>query len=225
MPPEDDGLSPAGEAADPVAEAVAAVDAQLAQTPDNVRNTPEFKALEKQLRSSARALGSAKAAEAVARTEAETFRQAAEAERQAALDAQIGSLDPAAVAAYQELVDLGQTDPVAAARRLAELLTPAQSGEQPAPEPTAPAAPEGGSVPAPQAPPPLSGGADGNTPLTQQPETDVAALTAQLDDRYASVVKRNNDPVDRNRVTMRDRAAGFIAYLGSAYLKALGDKK
>jgi hypothetical protein len=220
-PPED---SPAG--VDPVAEAVAAVDEQLAQTPDTVRNTPEFKALEKQLRSSARKLGSARAAEMAARTEAETYRQAAEAERQAALEAQIEGIDPAARAAYSELAELGQSDPVAAARRFAELLSAAQSGEPPAPPEAPPAPPAGGDTVPSQAPPPLAGGVDGNQPLTHPPGEDIAALTAGLDDQYAKVVARNQDPLERNRVTMRDRASGFIAYLGSAYVKAkVSDKK
>jgi hypothetical protein len=217
VPPED-GDSPVG--GDPVTEAVAAVDAQLSQTPETVRNTPEFKALEKQLRSSAREVGRAKAAEMAARGEAESYRQAAEAERQAALEAQIGSLDPVAVAAYTELAELGQSDPVAAARKFAELMTTAQSGHQPATDLTAPpVAPEGSTVP--QAPRPISG-VDGNAPLTQQPGEDIGALTAQLDARYAEVVGRNQDPVTRNRVTMKDRSAAFIAYLGSAYVKAKG---
>jgi hypothetical protein len=223
VPPDpNDPDSPADD--DPVATAIAAVDAQLAQTPDAVRNTPEFKALEKQLRSSARREGQAKAAAAVARTEAETYRQAAEAQRQTALEAQIESIDPAARAAYDELAELGQSDPVAAAKRLAELLSGAQSTEPPAPPATPPVAPAGGTVPA-QAPPPMSGGVDGNQPLTQPPGEDMAALAASLDDTYAQVVARNQDPIERNRVTMRDRAAGFIAYLGSAYVKATNERK
>jgi predicted pyridoxine 5'-phosphate oxidase superfamily flavin-nucleotide-binding protein len=218
VPPDGEGDSPAG---DPVAEAVAAVDTQLAQTPDNVRNTPEFRALEAQLRSSARAKGAAEKAAATARQEAETYRQAAEAQRQAALETQIASLDPVAVAAYTELAELGQSDPVAAARRLAELLSTAQSGQQPVPDPAAPPAPpEGGPVPAQTAPPPILGGVDGSAPLTQPQGEDIAALTKALDDRYAGIVERNQDLTQRNRVTGRDRAAGFIAYLGSAYLKA-----
>lgn len=156
-----------------------------------------------------------------ARGEAETYRQAAEAERQAALDAQIGALDPAVIAAYQELATLGETDPVAAARRLAEYLTTAQSGPAPDPETTDPAKPAGGGPVSNSTPPPLSGGVDGNQPLTQPAGEDIAELVKPLDERYAAVVARNQDPVTRNRVTMRDRAAGFIAYLGSAYLQAV----
>jgi len=220
VPPED-GDSPAGD--DPIADAVAAVDAQLSQTPEAIRATPEFKALEKQLRSSARETGAAKKAAAMARQEAEGYRQAAEAQRQTALDAQISSLDPVAMAAYTELADLGQTDPVAAARRFAELLATAQSSGQAAPAATAPTAPQEGS-PVPAAPRPISSGVDGNAPLTQQPGEDYAALTASLDKRYADVVARNQDPITRNRVTMRERAGAFIAYLGSAYVKATNDK-
>lgn len=220
MPPEE-GDSPV--VPDPVADAVAAVDVQLSQTPDAVRNTPEFRALEKQLRSSAREVGRAKAAEMVARNEAESYRQAAEAERQAALEAELGSLDPAAMAAYTELAELGQTDPVAAARRFTELLASAQSVGQPVPPVVAPTkVPEG--LPVPAAPRPISGGVDGNAPLTQQPGEDIGAMTAALDARYAEVVGRNQDPLTRNRVTMKERSSAFIAYLGSAYLKATEHK-
>ena len=210
---------------DPVAEAVAAVDAQLDLTPEAIRATPEFRALETQLRASARREGSAKKAAGKARTEAETYRQAAEAQRAAALDAEISSLPEAAVAAYEELAELGQTDPVAAARRLAELLTSAQSAQAPAAGEAAPtAAPtevpvSGGN---PSVPPPMSAGADGNVPLNTPPGEDLDTKTARLDDRYAAVVARNQDPVTRNRVTMRERADGLISYLASAYIKAVG---
>jgi len=224
VPPETDLEGLPGEDTDHVAEAVAAVDAQLAQTPEAVRNTPEFKALEKQLRSSARREGSAKAAAAAARGEAETYRLAAEATRQAALEADLNSVPEDARAFYDELAELGQSDPVAAARRLAEFMANAQSAPGTESDDGAPnTPPAGGTVPA-QAPPPLAGGVDGNQPLTQPIGEDIAALTAQLDDKYAKVVARNQDPLERNRVTMRDRAGAFIAYLGSAYVKAKSDQ-
>lgn len=226
MPPdnETDG-SPAE--SDPVADAVAAVDAQLSQTPDAIRNTPEFRAVENKLRSTARELGRSRAAEVTARAAAETARQAAEAERQAALEAQLhGILGDDGIAAYQEVADLGATDPVAAARRFAELMTKGaqNAGQKPVDPPATPTAPEGAHVPA-QTPPPPSGGVDANAPLMTAQGEDIAALTAQLDERYAAAVKRNQDPVTRNRVTMRERGDAMIAYLGSAYLKALGHNK
>lgn len=215
MPPEDDGDSPAD---DPIAAAVAAVDAELAQTPANIRSAPEFKALEATLRSSARARGAAEVAARDARTEAETYRQAAEAQRQAALDAEISALPEAAVAAYQELATLGETDPVAAARRLAELLSaqsvPAAGAGDPPPDP------KEGNVPANQPPPPMGSGADGNAALATPKGEDIDEMIAGLDKRYADVVARNQDPVTRNRVTMKERASGMIAYLASAYVQA-----
>lgn len=218
MPPDPEGDSPAGD--DPVADAAAKVDAELAQTPESIRVTPEFKALEKQLRSSARALGTAKLNERKAREEAETYRQAAEAEKATALEAQISTLDPAVMAAYEELANLGAEDPVAAARKFAELMSTAQSlasAGTPGTEPPATTPPEG-TVPA-STPPPPGSGVNGDTPLTTQPGEDFTALRAQLNETYAGVVERNQDPIARGRVTMKDRAAAIIAYVGSSYLE------
>lgn len=224
MPPDDqnpDG-SPADDS-DPVASAVAAVDAQLSQTPEAIRSTPEFRAVEQKLRSTARELGRSRVAEAAARTAAETARQAAEAERQAALESQLsGILGEDGIAAYQEIAELGATDPVGAARKFAELMaSTAQSGGQPAGEPPAPpTAPGGSSVPV--APPPFPGGVDGNASLIPPAGEDIAAITGALDKRYTEIVERNQDRNTRSRVTMRERSDGFIAFLGSAYLKAIG---
>ena len=215
-----DGGSPAG--GDPVADAVAAVDAQLSQAPEAVRNTPEFRALAQQLRTTARENGTLKAAQARIREEAETSRLAAEAQRQAALESQLTDILGAdGIAAYQEVAELGATDPVAAARRFAELTkASAQSAGQPGPTPlAAPTAPEGVLVPA-QTPPPPSGGVDANAPLMNAQGEDIAALTGQLDARYAAAVERNQNTATRSRVTMRERADAMIAYLGSAYVKA-----
>lgn len=227
MPPEidDDGTSQSGETSDPVAEAVAQVEAEIAQAPESVRNTPEYRALAQRARASAREAGSARAREARAREDAEALRLAAEAQREADVEARIGTLPEAARAAYQELVELGQTDPVAAARRLGELMaTPAQSGGQgEADEGTGEAAPEGATVPAQQAPRPMSGGVDGNASLSQQSQDDPETIASRLDKVYNDAVERNQNGLTRNRVTMRERAAGMIAYLGAAYTRATAE--
>lgn len=224
MPPEDDneGTSPSGETPDPVAEAVAEVEAQIAQAPESVRNTPEYRALAQRARASARAAGSAIANERRAREDAEALRLAAEAQREADVEARIGALPEAARVAYQELVELGQTDPVAAARRLGELMaTTAQSGgDETTDEGTADTAPEGATVPAQQAPRPMSGGVDGNASLSQQSQDDPETIATRLDKIYNDAVERNQNGLTRNRVTMKERAAGFIAYLGAAYTRA-----
>lgn len=226
MPPEDDneGTSPSGEAPDPVEQAVAEVEAQIAQAPESVRNTPEYRALAQRARASAREAGSARAREARAREDAEALRLAAEAQQQADVEARIGALPEAARAAYQELVDLGQTDPVAAARRLGELMTTsAQSAGQEQPgEGTTDTAPEGATVPAP-APRPMSGGVDGNASLSQQSQDDPETIATRLDKVYNDAVERNQNGLTRNRVTMKERAAGMIAYLGAAYTRATAE--
>lgn len=222
--PDDDQTGDSPEERDYVAEAVAAVDVTLSQAPASVRETPEYKALAKQARQSAREAGESKRREVEARTEAATTRQVAEAQRQAALEAQLDDvLGQDGIAAFQELSDLSETDPVAAARMFAKLMTTAQSSLAAAAEtPTPPVAPEG-TVPAKTPPPFPSGGVDGNAPLMTQGE-DMEALTTKLDDRYAEVVARNQDPVTRNRVTQRERANGFISYIASAYVKATGNR-
>lgn len=222
MPDDPNGVSPADD--DPtVAAAVAAVDAQLSQTPEAVKATPEFQALSQQLRQTARENGRLRAAEARIRQEAEQARLAAEAERQTALESQLADiLGQDGIATYQEIAELGATDPVAAARKFAELMG---KGVQSAPvadvPPAPPPAPGEAIVPA-QTPPPPPGGADANAPLLTAQGEDIAALTGQLDKRYTDVVERNQNPSTRNRVTMRDRADAMISYLGSAYVKALG---
>jgi hypothetical protein len=206
----------------------AAIEAQLASTPENVRNSPEFQAVEKKLRTTARQLGRSQAAEARARTAAETARQTAEVERQAALEAQlVDILGADGIATYQEIADLGATDPVAAARRFAELMAKgAQSAGQGAPDPNAPPAPPAGGAPVPaQTPPPPSGGVDGNAPLITAQGEDIAALTATLDKQFNDVVERNQNTTTRNRVTMRERAGAMIGFLGSAYVKAMNPPK
>lgn len=218
MPPEAPDLDPAvTDGDDPITAALQAVEDQIASTPANIRNSPEFQALATRARADARRAGTALRNEQKARGEVESLRQAAEAERQAAVQAQLDSLGPEAIEAFNQLAEMSATDPVAAATMLAELMANAQSAPAGA-APAAPAAPPTeASVPA-QAPPPMSAGAAGDVPL-QTPENDgIAALRAQLDQDYASVVERNLNATTRNRVTMRDRAKGFIAYMASSYL-------
>lgn len=224
MPPEAEPIeaeSPEQIEATEVAKAVAAVDHQLSSTPADIKASPEFKAMAKIARDNARAAGTAKAREIVARTAAEQAVQAAEAQRQAQMEAQFTDiLGEDGIAAYQEFAELSETDPVGAARRFASLMAAGQTPAAGAAAEAPPTAPEG-NVPAPTPPMP-SGAIDGNAPLSPPPAEDLAALTASLDARYADIVARNQDPLTRNRVTMRERAAGFIAYVGSAYVQATG---
>ncbi len=71
------------------------------------------------------------------------------------------------------------------------------------------------------APPPPSGGINGDAPLgAASTQEDLGQVISGLEGGYNGVVERVQDPLTRNRVTMRDRATGFINYLGAAYLKA-----
>ena len=198
----------------------------LTLTPEQIRATPEFRALAQQNRVLAREKGTVESALAAQREEAETARQAAEAQRTAALEQQLGSLlGPDGQAAYAELAELSQSDPMAAALRVAELMAKAQGQTPPAAPATAPASTtEGaGTVTANAAatPPPPSSGVDGGAPLGQASTgEDVDQIISDLQGRYAAVVERNQNLGTRNRVTMRDRASALISYLGAAYLKA-----
>lgn len=217
MPPETTELEGAPGTDDPVETAVAAVEAQIAGTPAEIRNSPEFQALANRARADARRAGTATRNANAARREVETMRQAAEAERFAAAEAQIGELPEDAVAAYQELAELGQSDPVAAATRFAEMMANAQSAPAAATEEAPTTPPTEATVPE-QAPPPMLAGVSGSVPLSEPVNDGIAELRADLDRQYAEVVERNQSATTRNRVTMRERARGFIAYVASAYL-------
>lgn len=201
----------------------------LSMTSDAVRNSPEFQALAKQNRLLARQKGTAEAAAVAARSEAETARQAAEAERNAALVQQLtATLGADGIAAYNEIAELSATDPVAAAVRLAEFAKAGAGQTPPAQAPGATVTPaaqagEGTVANAAQAqtPPPPSQGADGGQPLGMASTgEDQNAIIASLEKTYSDVVVRNQNFATRNRVTMKDRAAAMIAYVGAAYLKA-----
>lgn len=227
MPPDDDQQGAPGTEGDgdAIDDAIAAGAPDLSRSPADVRKSPEFIALAKENRKLARRAGTAETAAAAARAEAETARQAAEAQQQAALEADImQALGEEGVAFWDEFSQLSVSDPRAAARRLAEALSTARA-QNPAGEGNGEGdggAPAGGDegVPA-QTPPPPSRGVDGSAPLGAAASgEDIAQVIAGLETTYQGVVERIQDPVTRNRVTMRDRAAGFIAYVAGAYLKA-----
>jgi len=193
-----------------------------APSPDAIRNSPEFKALAAQNRTLARQAGQATRQAEQARTAAEQARQVAEAQEQADLEGEIATIlgDEAAVAAFNEIAELTTSDPRAAAKRMAELVALSRVQNAAPGEPTvpSPAPPAGGTVTTP--PPPRGVGAD--APLGQPPRTedDHLAIASELDKKYQNVVDRVQDPTTRRRVTMRDRAEGFIGYVGAAVLRA-----
>lgn len=194
-----------------------------ALTPEAIRSSPEFKVLELQNRTLARQAGAAAREAEKARAEAERQRQAAEAQQQADLEAELATtLGEDGLAIYNEIAELSQSDPRAAAKQLAQLVAQARAQSSASPEvPAAPPATEQeGQVPPTTPPPPRGFGADAS--LSQPPRTegdDYEAIAADLDKRYDDVVTRVQDPDLRNRVTMKDRAAGMISYVAASVLR------
>lgn len=229
---DDDELEPTGgegTSGDDGSAGAASTPASTALPPAAVLNSPEYKALVKEHRKLARQLGTANAAADAARQAAEQARLAAEAQQQAVVDAEMTALlGEEGVAFWAEFAELSTTDPVAAARRLAEFRAAgaaAQSAAAGAGDAAAgtQAAGEGSTVPA-QTPPPPAAGVDGGAALgaaaARQPTAEDVA--AGLEKTFNDVVARVQDPLTRNRVTMKERAAGAIAFVAAAYTRAVG---
>lgn len=209
---------------DPVEEAVAAPASEDAipgdLPPDYIRSTPEYQALLRQNRQLARDAGRAKTEAQKARERAEAARLAAEATQQASIEQEIeGILGEEGVSFWSEFAELSQSDPREAARRLVAFRQAA------AQNPVEPATTLRSSEPTEEAPvaqeqqPPATLRAVGDAPLGQRSD-DTSQLVAALEAEYNGVVQRNLDPSTRNRVTMKDRGNGLIAYLLAAYTKA-----
>ena len=192
----------------------------LTLSPDAVRNSPEYRALARQAREDARARGRAEAEAARVRTEAAEQLQAAEAQRQQAIADQIEEvLGADGVDEFNDLAELSATDPVAAARKFQSLITRyAQSGGNVGDLDKAVSgdANAGGTNVTDQAPPQVPNlRADGDVPLGQAPVQgdDWEGISKDAAQRYAAVVERNQDPLLRSRVTDRERAGGFMAWI------------
>lgn len=218
-PPEDDLELEGQETGTPPAVAPAPGASNL--TSEHVRNTPEYRELQRQNRLLAREKGEIAAREAAARAQAEQARQAAEAATVAAQEQKVRDLlGDEGVAFWDQFSELSTTDPVKAAELLAEFRGKAQS--QP-PAPAAPAETAGGTqqVTGQQQQAPATGLSRtvGDAPIAGTGD-DTDSVIEGLTQRYQSVVERNLDPTQRNRVTMRDRASAMIAYVGAAYLKS-----
>lgn len=200
----------------------------LTLSSDAVRNSPEYRALQRQLRQEARAKGRAEAELATVRTQSAEALQAAEAARQQAIADQLATvLGEDGIDAFNEIAELSETDPVAAARKFRELAGRyAQSGGDQAALVDA-AAPTGGTnvgnqQAASQAPAPPSLSVGGDAPLGQaNTGTDWDSVVQTATDTYTEIVKRNQDPITRARVTDRERGDGFMAWLAAATVKGL----
>lgn len=198
------------------------VETTTAMPPDFVRNSPEYQELQRQLRAEARRRGSAEADLAKSRAAEEQARQAAEASIAETREREIRSiLGDDGVAAWSTISEQSATDPVAAARTLAELMRGAQASATPPPASTSPQeAPVTEQTPAPAVPPPPSGLAAA-TPLGSPSAADSDAETiAGLERQFADTADRVQNPLTRNRVRQRDIGDAFASYVSAALMKA-----
>lgn len=220
-PPGDEAPAPAAMTVTPPA-----APADVSLTPDLVRNSPEFRALQEQNRILARKAGSAEAAIAAARAEAEQIRQAAEAERNAALAQQLRStLGDDGLAFWNQLSELSATDPMAAAKALAEWRQGGQTVPAAAQTPAVPAPQEKQQV-TPQAPAPLPSTLHADAPLgsPSAQESDEETIQA-FDKRIADLHERNYDPMTRNRVTTKERDEGIMAVFAKGVMSQLATRR
>jgi hypothetical protein len=194
-----------------VVPAVAPVDTTLSA--DLVRNSPEFRALQEQNRILARKAGTADAAIAAARADAESVRQAAEAERNAALAQTLRStLGDDGLAFWNQLSELSATDPVAAAKALADWRVSGQTPPAAAQTPPVPTPQEGQRQMTPQAPAPLQSSLHADAPLgSATPQESDEETVAAFDKKIHDLTERNYDPLTRNRVTTKERDEGIMA--------------
>ncbi len=203
----------------------------LTLTPDMVRNSPEYRQLMEQNRTLARQKGDAETAAAAARADAEVARQAAEAQQRAALDTQLReTLGEEGIAFWSEFAELSSTDPVAAARRLAEFRSsgaqsaqPGNGGQgQPSPTQGARTVPAQGTG----APPPASSALGADAPLGSIPAADSDEQTiAALDETINRLIERNQSPLTRNRVTDRERNEGIMAIFAKGVVKEMAKRR
>lgn len=198
-------------------------------TAADVRKTPEYREQRRVAKTARDAAAAAQAEAEEARAEVERLRSEGETAAAQALDSQIRStLSDDQITAYNELQTLSASDPVAAARRFAELLasgqTPPAAGDQTGQEST-----DGGATVTGQQTQ-LGQGADhleGAAPLggASSNATDWDSIATAEEAKYAAIVERNRNGNTRNRVTMKERAEGFMSYIASGYAKAVGKRE
>lgn len=221
MPPADDQQA-APDGQEPAAPAPGTV----SLSPSDVKNSPEYRALQRQAREEARRRGDAEAA-------LSQFREAqaaAEAERLASQEARIRELlGPDGTALWNNLADLSASDPVAAAELLSRTLAQSQGAATPPPAAVEPAPTEGEApvtTPAGAAapPPPMPSGAAASAPITPPESNPWDAIIDSSQRHFDEVVERNQNPMTRNRVTMRDRGAAMMSFLLGSYAKAFKER-
>lgn len=213
--------SPAGIA--PPSNGTPAEPVSTTMPPDYVRNSPEYQELQRQFRAEARRRGTLEADLAKARAEGEQARQAAEAQVAEAREREIRSiLGDDGVAAWSRIAEQSATDPVAAARTLAELMKGAQASASAAPPPPSPQeAPVPAQTPPPPAVPEPPSGLSAAAPLGSPSAAQSDAETiAALERQFAETADRVQDPLKRNRVRARDIGDAFASYVSAALMKA-----
>jgi hypothetical protein len=190
-----------------------------AMPPDFVRNSPEYRELQRQNRMLARQKGSLEVEMATYRQQAEAAREeAATAEAAARENAIRAILGDEGVAAWAEIAELSESDPIAAARKFAEFQAAHPATPPAATQQEEPVAPAQTTTPEPPAPP---RGLEAAAPLTQTSNAeDYDATANRLEAEYQKVVEQVQNPLTRNRVRLRDQASAFISYVGAAYLRA-----
>ena len=197
--------------------------ASIALTSDLVRNSPEFRALQEQNRTLARQAGSANAAIAAARQEAEQVRQAAEAERATAMAQQLRStLGDDGLAFWNQLSELSATDPMAAARALAEWKGVGQTPPAAATPPPVPA-PQEVRRPEPNAPAQSNLHADSPLGSPSPQESDEEQIAA-FEKKIVELEDRNLNPMTRSRVTTKERDEGIMALFAKGVVAQLGGR-
>lgn len=209
MTVENEALPEGQQVQEPPAPATGSV--STAALPESVRNSPEYQELQRQIRSEARRRGDAERQAAEARAEAERLRNEQVAQQDEAVRAEVQRvLGDEGVAAWEQFAELSATDPVAAARFMAEWrqANPA-TGEQ-----TTEGAVTQQQRQAP--PPPPARTLDGGSPLASVADDAESRRIEQLDKTYDEVRARNQR---REPVRRREREGGMIAYLESGYRK------
>lgn len=215
---DDDTLAPDDELDAPSAPA------SVAASPADVKASPEYRALQRRLRTESRERGRLEQQLGTERERA----AAAEADRAAEQEAQIREvLGDDGVDAWNEIADLSSSDPVAAARKLRDFAAQRAQSSPPAQSQPQAGVPPNGGQPVSQntPPPPPSSGVGAGVPLgAQGNDNSWGAIRADAQARFDAVVERNQNPATRNRVTMRDRQAGIMAYLEGSYAGAMEER-
>lgn len=198
----------------------------------DVTKSPEYIALQEANRTLARQAGSARAEAARLQEERETQAAAAEAERVALIQQEMTTALGDKSQDFAEYAQLLNTDPVAAARKFAEMtavqspvvadasseIPPTEDGEVPIEEQRQQLQSQ-----TPVAPQPPQRGVSASTPLGQTQQQSQDDRLAALDSSVGKVVEDNQGLSTRARVTDRVRATAMGKFLQASYIRGMGE--